>query len=175
MTTMTMTTPAAKSVQATVAITPASPESVVTLHTTITQDRAGQDVAIIQSARAIELTSGPRPLAWLMPGSLTDAERELLGDELRNYVSREQPATVVLERMIDRGAGEIAHIEAVVIPLSADEHSDVVEFLGDTDQELGRQMADVYADDLRIARARSLPNGRVPMRDLKDYAPHGRA
>jgi hypothetical protein len=147
------------------------PGNIVTVHTTITRDRYGQDVEILEIAAGIELTSGPRGLAWLLPGTLHDSEREQLSLELLGYVTAEQPEPVVLERLIDRGDGTHAHIAARVLPLTHAEHRELDDLLGEEDHDLALQLAAAYADDLATERTAGHPLGRIPMRDLADYAP----
>lgn len=174
MTPLTIPAPAPKSVQARALLPltdPLAGDHVALMATTITQDRPGQDVAIVETAGDIELTSGPRGIAWLLPGSLSEAEREMLGDELRGYVTREQPGPVVLERLIDRGAGRIVHIEAVVFALTEDEQAELRGRLGDSHHPQARPHAVDHAIQLQAGRAARLPDGRLPMRDLADYGP----
>ncbi len=150
MTTMTMPTPTTTPAAGRSASTPGS---VVALTTTITQDRVGRDVAILSIGNAVELTDSPRGLGWLAPGALHDSERTMLNDELAAYTSRYPRGAVVLERLIDRGAGEIVHLEARMVPLEADERDDLEELLGDSDRELAEEMGLAYAEDLHSAWA----------------------
>lgn len=150
MTTMTIPTPTT---------TPAvqrptsSPGSVVALTTTITQDRVDSDVDILAVSQAVELTDSPRGLGWLAPGELDDGERTMLNDELAAYTSRYPRGAVVLERLIDRGAGEIVHLEARLVPLAQDECDDLDELLGDSDRELAEEIGRAYAAELESAWA----------------------
>jgi hypothetical protein len=130
-----------------------SPGSVVALATTITQDRVDGEVDILAISQSVELTDSPRGVGWLVPGELDDSERVMLNDELAAYTSRYARGAVVLERLIDRGAGEIVHLEARLVPLAQDERNDLEDFLGDSDRELGEEMARAYAADLHSAWA----------------------
>ena len=117
MTTMTIPTPDQTTTPA-VQRPACSPGSVVALTTTITQDRVEGDVDILAVTEAVELTDSPRGLGRLIPGALHDSERTMLNDELAAYTSRYPRGAVVLERLIARGAGEIVHLEARLIPLA---------------------------------------------------------
>jgi hypothetical protein len=152
MTTMTIPTPKQTTTPAVQRPT-SSPGSFVALTTTITQDRVDSDVDILAVSQAVELTDSPRGLGWLVPGALHDSERTMLNDELAAYTSRYPRGAVVLERLIDRGAGEIVHLEARLVPLAQDERDDLDELLGDSDRELAEEMGRAYGAELESAWA----------------------
>lgn len=145
---------------------------VITLCTTVTQDRPGRDVAILEEASDVILSASPRGLAWRLPGGLRHHERTVLADELGAFVTQHPRGAFVLERMLVDDNGRAVHIEAHVLPVEDDERADLAELLADEhDPDGGRELAQQYAADLERAAAARQPAGRIPVCFLEDLGP----
>jgi hypothetical protein len=146
---------------------------VVTLATTTTRDRVGEDVEVLSEARGVTLADSPRGLAGVLPGELEQAERHMIADELAAFVTCVPRGAFVLERLLLQGNGRAVHMEARIVPVKEAEQRDLAELLHDqSDPDGGRELAALYAHDIEatwVTRAGGAPLPACFLEDL-DHA-----
>lgn len=140
----------------------------VALRVQLTQDRVNGDVEILDEVPRVEVGEPARTLRELVNHDLEGVDRDALLAELDAIGWIDPRCPLVLEHLQVSG-GRAVHVEALSLPVAGEHLLDLVELLrGESDTETRHGLGWLYAEDLADLWRGAAPDGRLPVRFLKD-------
>lgn len=147
-----------------------SPHSTcVALHVEQTQDRPGEDVAVLLDLPRVDSGEAHATLRGLVEYRFVGEARRQILAEIDALGSIDPHCPLVLERLQEFDEGIVVHLDAYLLPVSEEQLNELNELLdSERDPTLRHELGQLWAEELAAIWRSAAPHGRLPVRFLED-------